>query len=67
MKCPKCASTRIRVRDTRSIDSGGSVKRQRVCLDCEMMWITLEVDADQIAIENRAMTAAAIKRRCGPR
>ena len=65
MKCPKCASPRIRVRDTRSIDSGGSVKRQRECLDCEIMWITLEVDADQIAIENRAMTAAEIRRRGG--
>ena len=65
MKCPKCSSERVRVRDTRSIDNGGSVKRLRVCLVCRTQWVTLEVDADQIATENRAMTAAMMRRRGG--
>lgn len=63
MKCPKCGSKRIRVRDSRPSDNGGSVKRRRVCLDCEMTWVTLEVDADQLDIQNRAMPAGSIRRR----
>lgn len=63
MKCPKCSSPRIRVRDSRRAEDGGSVKRQRVCRDCDMQWVTLEVDVDQIPLQHRAMTPATIRRR----
>lgn len=55
MSCPHCASTQVRVTDSRPVDQGASVRRRRLCMTCNHKWITFEIDADQLPVENQTL------------
>ena len=42
MQCPSCQNTDSRVLESRSADSGKSVRRRRECLDCSTRFTTYE-------------------------
>ncbi len=42
MHCPYCRSTDTRVLDSRVADDGSSIRRRRVCSDCEKRFTTVE-------------------------
>lgn len=42
MQCPSCQHTDSRVLESRSADSGRSVRRRRECLHCEFRFTTYE-------------------------
>ena len=42
MQCPSCQNTDSRVLESRSADSGKSVRRRRECLNCEFRFTTYE-------------------------
>ena len=42
MQCPSCQSTDSRVLESRSADSGRSVRRRRECLNCDFRFTTYE-------------------------
>jgi transcriptional repressor NrdR len=43
MHCPYCRNTDTRVLDSRVADDGGSIRRRRVCPDCEKRFSTVEM------------------------
>ena len=46
MICPKCDANNDKVVDSRPSDTGRSVRRRRLCLECSHKWTTSEeVDA----------------------
>ena len=42
MKCPFCSSDDTQVRDTRSAADGQSIRRRRVCVNCDARFTTIE-------------------------
>ena len=42
MQCPSCQNTDCRVLESRSADSGRSVRRRRECLNCDFRFTTYE-------------------------
>ena len=42
MQCPTCQNTDSRVLESRSADSGKSVRRRRECLNCSFRFTTYE-------------------------
>ena len=50
MNCPNCEGNNIRVKETRSYRDPNHgfyyVERRRTCLDCEINFKTIEVNAD---------------------
>ena len=42
MQCPSCQNTDSRVLESRSADSGKSVRRRRECLNCDFRFTTYE-------------------------
>ncbi len=42
MQCPQCQNTDSRVLESRSADSGRSVRRRRECLNCDFRFTTYE-------------------------
>jgi transcriptional repressor NrdR len=42
MRCPFCPATDTRVVDSRSADGGASVRRRRLCTECERRFTTYE-------------------------
>ena len=42
MQCPSCQNTDSRVLESRSADSGRSVRRRRECLNCDFRFTTYE-------------------------
>ena len=44
MTCPKCGSEQTKVSNTR--ERGGLTQRQRTCMNCRWIWMTVEVDRD---------------------
>ena len=42
MHCPYCRSTDTRVLDSRVADDGASIRRRRMCSDCEKRFTTVE-------------------------
>jgi transcriptional regulator NrdR family protein len=41
MNCPMCESTNLKVTDSRPKE--GTIKRRRICLECEWAWHTYEL------------------------
>ena len=51
MQCPSCQNTDSRVLESRSADSGRSVRRRRECLNCDFRFTTYErVETIPIAV-----------------
>ncbi|HIE10985.1 MAG TPA: transcriptional repressor NrdR [Kiritimatiellae bacterium] len=42
MRCPKCAESRDRVVDSRSVREGTAIRRRRICLSCGHRFTTYE-------------------------
>jgi transcriptional repressor NrdR len=42
MRCPKCAHLEDKVIDSRTIKSGGAIRRRRMCLSCAHRFTTYE-------------------------
>ena len=42
MKCPYCGSTNTRVIDSRPVDENASIRRRRMCDQCEKRFTTYE-------------------------
>ena len=57
MKCPYCGSTNTRVIDSRPVDENSSIRRRRLCDQCEKRFTTYEIteliDAVETEIFNR--------------
>lgn len=47
MKCPNCKNNNIYVLDTRP-SSENSIRRRRVCLDCDHRWTTYEYSKEDL-------------------
>lgn len=43
MHCPYCRNTDTRVLDSRVADDGGSIRRRRLCSDCDRRFTTVEM------------------------
>ena len=51
MQCPSCQNTDSRVLESRSADSGRSVRRRRECLNCDFRFTTYErVETNPITV-----------------
>ena len=54
MQCPSCQNTDSRVLESRSADSGRSVRRRRECLNCDFRFTTYErVETTPITVLKR--------------
>ena len=54
MQCPSCQNTDSRVLESRSADSGRSVRRRRECLNCDFRFTTYErVESTPITVLKR--------------
>ena len=42
MKCPYCSSENTKVIDSRPVDDGGSIRRRRLCGNCQKRFTTYE-------------------------
>ena len=55
MQCPSCQNTDSRVLESRSADSGRSVRRRRECLNCDFRFTTYErVETSPINVLKRS-------------
>jgi len=55
MQCPSCKNTDSRVLESRSADSGRSVRRRRECLNCDFRFTTYErVETTPITVLKRS-------------
>ena len=55
MQCPSCQNTDSRVLESRSADSGKSVRRRRECLNCDFRFTTYErVETVPITVVKRS-------------
>ena len=55
MQCPACQNTDSRVLESRSADSGRSVRRRRECLNCDFRFTTYErVETTPITVLKRS-------------
>ena len=55
MQCPSCQNTASRVLESRSADSGRSVRRRRECLNCDFRFTTYErVETTPITVLKRS-------------
>ena len=55
MQCPSCQNTDSRVLESRSADSGRSVRRRRECLNCDFRFTTYErVETTPITVLKRS-------------
>ena len=55
MQCPSCQNTDSRVLESRSADSGKSVRRRRECLNCDFRFTTYErVETTPITVFKRS-------------
>ncbi len=55
MQCPSCQNTDSRVLESRSADSGRSVRRRRECLNCDFRFTTYErVETTPIIVLKRS-------------
>jgi transcriptional repressor NrdR len=55
MQCPSCQNTDSRVLESRSADSGRSVRRRRECLNCDFRFTTYErVETTPITVIKRS-------------
>ena len=55
MQCPSCQNTDSRVLESRSADSGKSVRRRRECLNCDFRFTTYErVETSPIIVLKRS-------------
>ena len=55
MQCPSCQNTDSRVLESRSADSGKSVRRRRECLNCDFRFTTYErVETTPITVLKRS-------------
>ncbi len=74
MQCPSCQNTDSRVLESRSADSGRSVRRRRECLNCDFRFTTYErVETTPITVLkkngtkelfNRTKIISGLKRAC---
>ncbi len=74
MQCPSCQNTDSRVLESRSADSGRSVRRRRECLNCDFRFTTYErVETIPITVLkrsgakelfNRSKIISGLKRAC---
>jgi transcriptional repressor NrdR len=63
MQCPSCQHTDSRVLESRSADSGRSVRRRRECLHCEFRFTTYErVETVPITVVKRNGSREAFNR-----
>ena len=63
MQCPSCQNTDSRVLESRSADSGRSVRRRRECLNCEFRFTTYErVETIPITVIKRNSNREAFNR-----
>ena len=63
MQCPSCQNTDSRVLESRSADSGKSVRRRRECLNCEFRFTTYErVETMPITVLKRNGTRESFSR-----
>ena len=63
MQCPSCQHTDSRVLESRSADTGRSVRRRRECLHCEFRFTTYErVETVPITVVKRNGTREAFNR-----
>ena len=63
MQCPSCQNTDSRVLESRSADSGRSVRRRRECLNCDFRFTTYErVETTPINVLKRSGAKELVKR-----
>jgi len=63
MQCPSCQNTDSRVLESRSADSGKSVRRRRECLNCDFRFTTYErVETVPISVIKRSGTKETFSR-----
>ena len=63
MQCPSCQNTDSRVLESRSADSGRSVRRRRECLNCDFRFTTYErVETTPITVLKRSGTKELFNR-----
>jgi len=63
MQCPSCQHTDSRVLESRSADTGRSVRRRRECLNCEFRFTTYErVETAPITVLKRSGNREAFNR-----
>ena len=63
VQCPSCQNTDSRVLESRSADSGKSVRRRRECLNCEFRFTTYErVETMPITVLKRNGTRESFSR-----
>ena len=63
MQCPSCQNTDSRVLESRSADSGRSVRRRRECLNCDFRFTTYErVETIPITVLRRSGTKELFNR-----
>ena len=63
MQCPSCQNTDSRVLESRSADSGRSVRRRRECLNCDFRFTTYErVETTPISVVKRSGTKELFNR-----
>tara|TARA_Y100001968_G_scaffold268253_1_gene258535 strand:+ start:426 stop:905 length:480 start_codon:yes stop_codon:yes gene_type:complete len=63
MQCPACQNTDSRVLESRSADSGRSVRRRRECLNCDFRFTTYErIETIPITVIKRSSNREAFSR-----
>ena len=63
MQCPSCQNTDSRVLESRSADSGRSVRRRRECLNCDFRFTTYErVETAPITVLKKSGTKELFNR-----
>ena len=63
MQCPSCQNTDSRVLESRSADSGRSVRRRRECLNCDFRFTTYErVETTPITVLKKSGTKELFNR-----
>ena len=63
MQCPSCQNTDSRVLESRSADSGRSVRRRRECLNCDFRFTTYErVETIPISVIKKSGAKELFKR-----
>ena len=63
MQCPSCQNTDSRVLESRSADSGRSVRRRRECLNCDFRFTTYErVETTPITVLKKSVTKELFNR-----
>ncbi len=54
MRCPKCGTLDDKVIDSRLAKDGSSIRRRRVCLECEARFTTYEVlERNEMRLEKK--------------